>query len=187
MALSRSGRSLALVRALSPAPASSGVSLVELLVGLALALLLAMLALQGSSEPLARQAVEGVSRRIAQGLELGRADARRLAQPCGLQLATGGWLAPSDPGLPPCRRALLTLQEPLARQVQLAHNFPGPVRFSSRGLAIDGGTVVISAEGTPLRRCLVLALPLGVIRLGRYSGDPAQTPESAACKPDASL
>ena len=187
MALIRGGRELPVVRVLWAAPASDGVSLVELLVGLAMALLLAMLALQSSSEPLARQAVEGVSRRLAQGLELGRTDARRLAEPCGLQLTPGGWAVPSDGSLPPCRRALATLSEPLARQVQLAHNFPGPVRFSSRGLAIDGGTVVISAEGTPLRRCLVLALPLGVIRLGRYGGDPAQTPESGACKPDASL
>lgn len=187
MAQIRSGGVWPTVRASAAPPVCAGVSLVELLVGLAIALLLAMLALRSSSEPMARLAVEGVSRRLAQGLELGRADARRRAQPCGLQLTSGGWRAPSDPLLPPCPRALFTVPEPLARQVQLAHNFPGSVRFSSRGLAIDGGTVVISAEGTSLRRCLVLALPLGVIRVGRYGGDPAQAPESGACKPDQSL
>ncbi|MFM8524268.1 MAG: GspH/FimT family pseudopilin [Cyanobacteriota bacterium] len=162
-------------------------SLLELLAGLAITLIVAMLALQATSEPMARQAVEGASRRLAQGLELGRSEARRLSQPCALKLAPEGWIAPTDPALPPCRRALLSLGEPLTRRVQLLHNVPASVRFSRRGLVIDGGTVVITAAGTPLRRCLVLALPRGVVRLGRYLGDVAQPPDSGACKPDPSL
>lgn len=159
----------------------------ELLVGLAITLVLAMLALQGTSEPMARQAVEGATRRLAQGLDLGRSEARRLGQPCALRLAPEGWVEPSDPLLPPCRRALLALAEPLTRSVQLVHNMPASVRFSSRGLVIDGGTVVIAAAGTPLRRCLVMALPLGVVRLGRYLGELEQPPDSGACKADPTL
>lgn len=164
-----------------------GLSLVELLVGLAITLLLAMLALQTSPESIARQAVEGAARRLAQGVQLGRNEARRLGAPCALALSAEGWVAPVDPSLPPCRRALLALGEPLTRQVQLLHNVPERVRFSSRGLVIDGGTVVIAAEGTPLRRCLVMALPLGVVRLGRYHGDLDRPADSAACQPDPSL
>ena len=166
---------------------AQGVALVELLAGLAIALGLALLALQSTSEPMARQAVEGATRRLAQGLELGRSDALRLGQPCALQLTAEGWIAPADAAVSPCRRALLSLGEPLTRQVQLVHNFPASVRFSSRGLVIDGGTAVLSAAGTPLRRCLVMALPLGVVRLGRYSGDAAKSLDSGACKPDSTL
>lgn len=187
MVLCRGCRVLAQARLRPGHRFAEGVTLLELLAGLAITVILAMLALQTTSEPMARQAVEGASRRLAQGVELGRSDARRLSQPCALKLAPEGWIAPSDPALPPCRRALLSLGEPLTRQVQLVHNFPSTVRFSSRGLVIDGGTVVISAAGTPLRRCLVMAPPLGVVRLGRYLGAVEEGPDSGACKPDPSL
>lgn len=170
----------------SPQP-QAGLSLLELLVGLAITLLLAMLALQTNSEPMARQAVEGAARRLAQGVQLGRSESRRLGAPCALSLSAAGWVAPVDPLLPACGRSLGALREPLGREVQLIHNLPALVRFSSRGLVIDGGTVVISAEGTSLRRCLVMALPLGLVRLGRYGGDPEQPVDSAACRPDPSL
>jgi hypothetical protein len=71
--------------------------------------------------------------------------------------------------------------------VAVVHNLPPALRFSSNGLVLDGGTVVLSTTGTPLRRCLVMALPLGVVRLGRYAGDPTATPSSAACEVDPSL
>jgi hypothetical protein len=63
--------------------------------------------------------------------------------------------------------------------VQLRHNLPGSVRFTSNGLVLDGGTVVVAAEGTALERCVVMSLPLGVVRLGRWQND--------ECRPDPSL
>ncbi len=61
---------------------------------------------------------------------------------------------------------------------------PAALRFSSNGLVIDGGTVVLASAGTLLRRCLVIALPLGLVRLGRYAGPDGGLAESAACEPD---
>jgi hypothetical protein len=52
---------------------------------------------------------------------------------------------------------------------------------------LDGGTVLIAANGVALRRCLVLSLPLGVVRLGRYSGPADGTPSSSACLADGAL
>ncbi len=180
--------SLAAWRCPRPSPdAQAGLSLLELLIGLAITLLLGMLVLQSNTEPMARQAVEGAARRLAQGVQLGRTESRRLGAPCALSLSDAGWVAPADPVLPACGRALGALREPLGREVQLLHNVPAVVRFSSRGLVIDGGTVVISAAGTSLRRCLVMALPLGLVRLGRYGGDLDQPLDSNACRPDPSL
>jgi hypothetical protein len=51
----------------------------------------------------------------------------------------------------------------------------------------DGGTVVISAAGTELRRCLVMSLPLGVVRLGRYEGGQGDSPSSSACRAEEAL
>ena len=62
------------------------------------------------------------------------------------------------------------------------HNFPATLRFTANGLAIDGGVVVLSKAGTGLRRCLVMALPLGLVRLGRYDADPAATPTATHCQ-----
>jgi hypothetical protein len=82
--------------------------------------------------------------------------------------------------LPPCLQALETLKEPIAAgQVKLTHNFPAMLRFSSNGLVLDGGTAVLQAAGTSLQRCLVMALPLGITRVGRF--------QAGRCEPDPSL
>ena len=47
---------------------------------------------------------------------------------------------------------------------------------------IDGGVVVLSQSGTGLRRCLVMALPLGLVRLGRYDADPAGPLSATHCQ-----
>jgi hypothetical protein len=52
---------------------------------------------------------------------------------------------------------------------------------------LDGGTVVLTAKGTELKRCLVMALPLGIVRLGRYGANPAAGPRAEACSPDPQL
>jgi hypothetical protein len=90
--------------------------------------------------------------------------------------------------LPPCERTLQGLKESVGGgEVAVVHTLPSVLRFSSNGLVLDGGTVVLSTTGTSRRRCLVMALPLGVVRLGRYAGDPSATPSSAACEVDPSL
>jgi hypothetical protein len=47
--------------------------------------------------------------------------------------------------------------------------------------------VLIRSAGSDLRRCLVLSLPLGVVRLGRYSGPVDGPPSSSACLADGAL
>jgi hypothetical protein len=53
------------------------------------------------------------------------------------------------------------------------------VRFSSNGLVLDGGTVVVGHPATALFRCVVVSLPLGVTRVGLWEG--------GACRPDPAL
>jgi prepilin-type N-terminal cleavage/methylation domain-containing protein len=159
---------------------SAGFSLAELLVAIAILGLLASLGWTGGSEVLARQRLEAATRRLDQGIQRGRAEAQKLGQPCGLSLQSEGWAPPAAGSLLPCLQTLERLQEPIAAgQVQLTHNFPAVLRFSSNGLVLDGGTAVLSSAGTSLQRCLVMALPLGITRLGRYS--------AGRCEPDPSL
>lgn len=162
-------------------------SLPELLVGLAVFGLLAGLAIQAGGETLARQRLEAAARRVALGIERGRAAAERSGAPCALSLTPEGWQAPSSGGVP-CEKAALALGEGVEHgTVSVVHNLPAALRFSSNGLVLDGGTVVLSSAGTPLKRCLVMALPLGVVRMGRYGGAEGGPPSSAACEPDPTL
>ena len=159
---------------------ANGFSLAELVVRIAIVGLLAVLGWTGGSETLARQRLEAATRRLDQGIQRGRAEAQKLGRPCGLSLWPEGWAPPASSSLPPCLQTLETLKEPIAAgEVKLVHNFPAVLRFSSNGLVLDGGTAVLSASGTSLQRCLVMALPLGITRLGRYRG--------GTCEPDPSL
>jgi hypothetical protein len=159
---------------------SAGLSTLELLLAAALLGLLTLPCLQWASASLALQQVESASRRVLQGLEQGRAAAERSGQPCGLRLQPDGWGPPVGGGLPACSGVELPLHE-AGREaaIQLRHNLPEVVRFTSNGLVLDGGTVLVRVEEAELVRCLVLSLPLGVVRLGRW--------EAGACQPDASL
>ena len=157
-----------------------GFSLAELLVGIAIVGLLAALGWRGGSETLARQRLEAATRRVDQGIQRGRAEAQRLGRPCGLSLQQEGWMAPAQSRLAPCLQTLESLKEPIAAgEVGLVHNFPAVMRFSSNGLVLDGGTAVLTTSGTTLQRCLVMALPIGITRLGRY--------RNGGCEPDPSL
>jgi len=159
---------------------SSGFSLAELLVGVAILGLLAALGWSGGAERLARQRLEVATRRLDQGIQRGRAEAQKQGRPCGLSLQTEGWTPPAGGVMPPCLQTLESLKEPIAAgEVELTHNFPAVLRFSSNGLVLDGGTAVLQAAGTSLQRCLVMALPLGITRLGRY--------QAGRCEPDPSL
>lgn len=155
-------------------------TLTELLIVSLLLGVLAVLGLRQGGESLARERVESASRRLALGLEQGRLAAQRHGRPCVLQLGAESWQAPENASLPGCTGLDLPTGEGLDRvRVRLEHNLPDLVRFSSNGLVLDGGTIRISAEGTALERCLVMALPLGVVRLGRW--------EQQSCQVDPTL
>ena len=157
-----------------------GFSLTELLMGVVILGLLATLGWNGGRESLARQRLEAATRRLDQGIQRGRAEAQRLGRACGLSLQPEGWAPPALSTLPACVQTLESLKEPIAAgDVRLVHNFPAMLRFSSNGLVLDGGTAVLSAAGTSLQRCLVMALPLGITRLGHH--------RSGRCEPDPSL
>lgn len=159
---------------------SDGFSLAELLVALAVMGVVAVVALGAVPESLARLQVESASRRLQIGLEQGRSAARRRGEACAMQLGADGWQPPAAGSLPACVESPQRLSEGLVDgAVQLEHNLPAAVRFSSNGLVLDGGTVLVRARGTALCRCLVVSLPLGMVRLGRY--------EAGSCLPDRSL
>ena len=149
-----------------------GWTLTELLLTSGLVMVLATLATfatRGEAEAQARQKLQAASQRVVGWLEEARATALREGQPCGLSLGTAGWQAPQGAALPPCR-----VQDPtLESGVEVSHNLPNPVRFSANGLVLDGGTVWLRRAGTPLVKCVVVSLPLGVTRVGREgpSGD----------------
>jgi prepilin-type N-terminal cleavage/methylation domain-containing protein len=148
---------------------TGGFTLPETLLALVLVGLLAQLGLGSASAELAAARLEGASRRVLVGLERGRDAALRSGQPCALSLEATGWREPQAGSLPACEGAALELGEGLGGgpAVHLSHNLPAAVRFTGNGLIIDGGTVLLSTEGTDLVRCVVVALPLGVTRLGR--------------------
>ncbi len=166
--------------------AQAGFSLPELLVAMAVLGLLAAMSVSAGQRSLALMRVESTSRRLALGLEQARQAAERHGRPCALALGSTGWREPRGGSLPAC--AINEGSEAEAEAgVELRHNLPAALRFSSNGLVLDGGTVLIRAAGIELRRCLVLSLPLGVVRLGRYSGPLEGTPSSSACLADGAL
>jgi len=166
--------------------APAGFSLPELLVAMAVLGILAAMSVGTGQRSLALMRLETTSRRLALGLEQARQAAARHGQPCALALGPSGWREPSGGSLPVCGISEGAEAE-LEAGVELRHNLPAALRFSSNGLVLDGGTVLIAAEGIALRRCLVLSLPLGVVRLGRYSGPADGTPSSSACLADGAL
>jgi prepilin-type N-terminal cleavage/methylation domain-containing protein len=124
-----------------------GFTLAEALVAVALLGLLAGLGTVGTQRQLARMRVEAAIRRVATGIEAGRAAALRMGRPCGLALSEAGWLVPAGGGLSGCAEAVRGLSEGVAAgEVHLSHTLPEEVRFSANGLVLDGGTVVVGAR-----------------------------------------
>jgi hypothetical protein len=154
-----------------------GHTLPELMIAAALLALAMPLLFGAASGQQARQRVESTLRRLAFGLEMGRVAALRQGSACVLALEGGSWQAPGADSLPACTGAALGPEEGLVPPgVEVEHNLPALVRFSSNGLVLDGGTLVMRAEGTALARCLVISPPLGVVRQGRY--------EASTCLPE---
>ena len=161
-------------------PDGAGFTLMELLLIVLLLGLVTTAGLLQAGRDLARERVESASRRLVLGLELGRVAASRQGRPCGLWLSDSGWQAPVGSSLPACQDERLGLGEGIADPaVRIEHNLPDLIRFSSNGLVLDGGTVRITSTGTDLVRCLVMSLPLGVVRVGRW--------QAGNCRPDAAL
>lgn len=147
----------------------AGLSLPELLLAVTVLALLGSLGLGSGQRWLAEQRLEAASRRVLAGLEQGRQQAERQGMPCALALTPAGWQAPVGGDLPGCLAGDLPLQEAVGgAALELHHNLPAAVRFSSNGLVLDGGTVVLAAAGTSLRRCVVVGLPLGITRVGQW-------------------
>lgn len=160
---------------------NAGFSLHELLISAAVLGILAALSFGSGAELLARQRVEATARLLLEGIQKGRADAERQGQACGLSLGEQGWNAPADGALPACQGAISDLADTQRGSgVEWTSNFPSTLRFTANGLVIDGGTAVVWGQGTRLQRCVVMALPLGVLRLGRYGGD-LKGVDSASC------
>ena len=161
----------------------NGFSLMECLVVLALLGILATLAIPSSSAVQRRLELDSGLRRLQVGLERGRMAAERNRQPCALELSMNGWISPLEGVLPACRGAVTRLAETGAGELELRSNLPDAVRFSTNGLVLDGGLVVLAHPSHAQALCLVIGLPLGISRTGVYRGDPGGSLSSALCLP----
>jgi len=164
--------------------ASGGMTLPELLLAVVVLGLMVVAGVGGTSRSLARMRIEAAARQLAVGLEQARSHAEANGRPCALSLASSGWTMPGAAAtgsqLPGCQLSEATLRQ----GVEVRHNLAAALRISSTGLVLDGGTVVLAAAGTDLQRCLVLSLPLGVVRFGQSKAAPGAAPRSADCVVD---
>ena len=161
----------------------NGFSLVECLVVVALLGILATLAIPSSGAVQRRLEMDSGLRRLRVGLDRGRMAAERDRQPCALQLTASGWQLPLTGDLPACRGGVTPFDETGAGVLELRSNLPDAIRFSSNGLVLDGGLVVLSHPSDGHALCLVIGLPLGISRTGVYRGDPGGSLSSALCLP----
>ena len=162
---------------------ANGFSLLECLVAVALLAILATLAIPSSSAVQRRLELDSGLRRLRVGLDRGRMAAERDRQPCALQLSATGWQPPLAGDLPACRGGVTSLAESGAGELELRSNLPDAVRFSTNGLVLDGGLVVVSHPSHAQALCLVIGLPLGISRSGVYRGDLNSSLSSALCLP----
>ena len=165
------------------ADGARGFSLAEALVAVVLLGFLASLAWPSASAVQRRMQLDDGLRRLRVGLDRGRMAAERNRQPCALQLSASGWQPPLIGDLPACRGAVTPLAETGAGVLELRSNLADAVRFSSNGLVLDGGLVVLSHPSHAQDLCLVIGLPLGISRSGVYRGDPSGPLSSSLCLP----
>lgn len=167
---------------------TSGFTLPELVVGIGVSSLLAVLALGRTSDQWARLQVETAARRLVVGIERGRDAAERAGVGCALALSADGWRGRASIGAVACGGAETALAEGLVpAEVLIGSTFSSGLRFTANGLAIDGGTVVVGHPGTRLVRCVVVSPPLGVTRVGRYGAAVSAQPLASKCLPDPTL
>lgn len=152
-------------------------TLTEQLIAVALVGVLATAGLWNGRQTLARQRLEAATAALALGLERARSAAERQGRPCQLELGPRGWQAPVVEGCQEGAGPLLEGRD--GDGLSLSHNLPGALTFTANGLVLGGGSVVLQMDGTTLRRCLVVSLPLGITRVGRQ--------EAAGCQADEAL
>jgi hypothetical protein len=176
----------------SPAPrtrlsrSNPGLCQAELLLTAAILGLITALGWVHASQALGQQAVEATTRLVLEGVQKARAEAERTGLPCAMALGDQGWQDSPVAAVDPCRTALGPVAAGVfAPATRWRHNGPAAWRFTATGLVLDGGLVVVWAPGVTLRRCVVMALPLGVLRHGVYGADPEATLSSDACRPEA--
>ncbi|MCB4393602.1 prepilin-type N-terminal cleavage/methylation domain-containing protein [Synechococcus sp. HB1133] len=162
---------------------ANGFSLLECLVAVALLGILSTLVIPSSNAVQRRLELDSGLRRLRVGLDRGRMAAERDRQPCALQLSATGWQPPLAGDLPACSGGVTPLVETGEGELELRSNLPDAVRFSTNGLVLDGGLVVLSHPSHAQALCLVIGLPLGISRSGVYRGDPSGSLNSALCLP----
>jgi hypothetical protein len=155
---------------------AAGFTIAEVLLVSLLMSGLGLAGIQMAMTSLANERVEATLRSLADGLEQGRLSALRSARACGLRLdGSSGWKPPLTGGLRPCEGLIKVSGEGLdPEKIQVDHNLPEVVRFTSHGLILDGGTIRVAAPGMTVSRCLVISLPLGAVRWGRWQQDSCQ-------------
>ena len=165
----------------------NGFTLVELMVAVAIVGIVCGIALVHAGADRDRLQLEAAARRLQLGLQRARLSARRHQQACAVALLTDAWVAAESGAFPPCRGAALSLQEVTApAEISVHTNLPAVVRVSANGLLLDGGTTVLSHPRVSASRCLVVSLPLGISRVGRYAApSPAEggSLRSSQCHP----
>ena len=145
--------------------------------------ILAALAIPSSGAVHRRLELTSGLRRLRVGLDRGRMAAQRDRQPCALQLSANGWQPPLAGDLPVCRGGVTPLTDTGSAALELRSNLPDVVRFSTNGLVLDGGLVVLSHPSHAEALCLVIGLPLGISRSGVYRGGSRWLPQQCPRPP----
>ena len=150
----------------------NGFSLAECLLVVALLGILATLAIPSSSALQRRLELDSGLRRLRVGLDRGRMAAERDRQPCSLRLSASGWQPPLTGDLPACRGGVTPLAETGEGELELRSNLPDAVRFSTNGLVLDGGLVVLAHPSDAKALCLVIGLSAAVVSIGVIQAAP---------------
>ena len=153
----------------------------ELLCAMAVLALLSSVALVNARPQHDRQQLVAASQRFQLAIDRARLTARRDQQACGLGLTPS---REASQGLPSCASGGHPLPAADANSgVQVQTNMPSQLRFTTKGLLLDGGLVVFSHPGVHSHLCVVVSLPLGVTRRGHFGADPALELSSQHCRP----
>ena len=169
---------------MSPRHPVAGFSLPELVMAMAVLGLLTTMALVHAGPDPGRQTLDRAVQSFVLALDRARLMSRRHHQACGLALEPLTGELGTGSGLPSCVAAGSPLSvQRSASAVQIHTNLPQQLRFSANGLLLDGGLVVFRHASSGHRPCVVVSLPLGVTRQGRYGLDPADVLNSQHCLP----